>query len=372
MPAAAPLRGAAAGQLPPVVAPGATEVVSFRDMVGQHTIRNSFVTSTQVSIEAAESGAAAGAAGPAVIPAAPAEECRPETPPPAQYASQSMWRDFADVVRDVIASRDLVYQLTLRDIRIKYKQAVMGFAWAVFMPILVVMAGLLVRYIMATASGTALEGRAVGGMALKALCWSFFSGAIGLATASLISNMNLLAKIYFPREVLPLGTTLAQSVDTLIGGVAIAVLLPFIGATLSPNLLWVPVLFVMLFLLTLGAAIFLSCANLFFRDVKYIVQVLLTFGIFGTPVLFEPEMLGPVLGKIMMLNPLSPIMEGLRLSVMEGHNLLLPLTVTLKSGVEFLAWSPWYLLYSLGWLVLGLFLSTVLFRRAAFVFAEYV
>lgn len=296
----------------------------------------------------------------------------PDAPPPTEYARQAMWRDFAEVVRDVIASRDLVYQLTLRDIRIKYKQAVMCFAWAVFMPILVVMAGLLVRYIMATASGTALEGRAVGGMALKALCWSFFAGAIGLATASLISNMNLLSKIYFPREVLPLGTTLAQTVDTLIGGVAIAVLLPFVGATLTLNILWVPVLFAVLFLLTLGVAIFLSCANLFFRDVKYIVQVLLTFGIFGTPVLFEPEMLGPTLGKIMMLNPLSPIMEGLRLSVMEGHNLLLPLTVTLKSGVEFMAWSPWYLVYALGWTVLVLFLSTVLFRRAAFVFAEYV
>lgn len=323
------------------------------------------MTYTQASMDGAGSGAI-------VAAGAGTEDAPSHAPPPAEHARQSVWRDFADVVGDVIASRDLVYQLTLRDIRIKYKQAVMGFAWAVFMPILVVMAGLLVRYIMASTSGAALEGKAVGGMALKALCWSFFSGAIGLATASLISNMNLLSKIYFPREVLPLGTTLAQSADTLIGGAAIALVLPFMGARLSPNLLWVPVLFVMLFLLTLGVAIFLSCANLFFRDVKYIVQVLLTFGIFGTPVLFEPEMLGPTLGKIMMLNPLSPIMEGLRLSVMDGHNLLLPLTVTLKSGVAFVAWSPWYLLYALGWTVLALFLSTVLFRRAAFVFAEYV
>lgn len=294
-----------------------------------------------------------------------------EIPPPLETPRQWFWVDFADVIRDVSKSRDLIVQLTLRDIRIKYKQAVMGFAWAVFMPILVVMAGLLVRYIMATASGAKLDGTAIGGMAVKALCWAFFSGAIGLATGSLVANLGLLTKIYFPREVLPLSTTLAQTVDTLIGAVAIAVLLPFMGATLSLNLLWVPVLFLLLFTLTLAVAIFLSCANLFFRDVKYIVQVLLTFGIFGTPVLFEPEMLGALGGRLLMLNPLSPIMEGLRLSIMQGHNLLEPLVVTLKDGSAFLAWSPWYLVYVGAITAVGLMASTVIFRRAAFVFAEY-
>lgn len=323
------------------------------------------MTSTQVSMESVQShslaGAASGAANESV-----------QAPPPTETVNQSVWRDFADVASDMVGARDLVYQLTLRDIRIKYKQAVMGFGWAVFMPILVVMAGLLIRYIMATASGSKLSGTVVGGMALKALCWAFFSGAIGLATASLISNMGLLTKVYFPREVLPLSTTLAQTVDTLIGGVAITILLPFIGASLSLNLLWVPVLFVILFGFTLAVSLFLSCANLFFRDVKYIVQVLLTFGIFATPVLFEPEMLGQLGGRLLMLNPLSPIMEGLRLSVMEGHNLFQPLTVILKNGGEFLAWSPWYLVYAAAWMLLGLLGSTVLFRRAAFVFAEYV
>lgn len=294
-----------------------------------------------------------------------------EVPPPLETPRQWFWADFAEVVVDISKSRDLIIQLTLRDIRIKYKQAVMGFAWAVFMPILIVMAGILVRYIMATASGTKLDGTVVGGMAVKALSWSFFSGTIALATGSLVANLGLLTKIYFPREVLPLSTTIAQTVDTLIGAGAIAVLLPFIGATLSFQLLWVPVLFLLLFTLTLAVAIFLSCANLFFRDVKYIVQVLLTFGIFGTPVLFEPEMLGALGGRLLMLNPLSPIMEGLRLSIMHGHNLMTPLEVTLKDGSAFVAWSPWYLVYVTVISAIGLMASTVIFRRAAFVFAEY-
>ena len=291
---------------------------------------------------------------------------------PMEATRNSLAGDLKTVVYDLIASRDLIYQLTLRDIRIKYKQAVMGFGWAVFMPVLVVMAGLLIRFIMAKASDQSLSGPVVGGMAIKALCWSFFVGAIGLATTSLIANMALLTKIYFPREVLPLATTLAQTVDTLIGTAAVACLLPFMGAELSLQLLWTPVLFGMLFGFTLAVAVFLSCANLFFRDVKYIVQVLLTFGIFATPVLFEPQMLGRTGGRLLMLNPLSPIMEGLRLAVMNGHNLLEPLRVTLRDGTLFLAWSPWYLVYIALWTSVGLVASTLLFRRAAFAFAEYV
>ena len=294
-------------------------------------------------------------------------------PPPAAGAPRtSIWGDLVEVVEDVVGARDLVYQLTLRDIRVKYKQAVMGFAWAVLMPVLVVMAGILIRFIMARASGEGLNGLVIGGMAVKALCWSFFVGAIGLATTSLIANMALLTKIYFPREVLPLSTTFAQTVDTLVGAAAVACLLPFTGAQWSLQLIWVPVLFILLFGFTLAVAIFLSCANLFFRDVKYIVQVLLTFGIFATPVLFEPQMLGRTGGRLLMLNPLSPIMEGLRLAIMQGRNLFAPVVVTLRDGAPFVAWSPWYLGYVALWTTVGLVVSVVLFRRAAFAFAEYI
>ena len=95
-------------------------------------------------------------------------------------------------------------------------------------------------------------------------------------------------------------------------------------------------------LFTTGVSLFLSCANLFFRDVKYIVQVVLMFGIFFTPIFFEPAMLGPKGAYLAMLNPLTGILEGLRLSVVEGHNLLEPLTVVVK-GVPRVAWEPWEL-----------------------------
>jgi len=207
----------------------------------------------------------------------------------------------------------------------------------------------------------------IGGISVKALPWAFFVGAIGFANTSLVGNANLVGKIYFPREVLPLAAVLAQAFDTTIGAGVLLIVLPFLGAKLSLALLWVPVLAALLFLFTCALALFLSSANLFFRDVKYIVQTVLTFGIFFAPVFYESTMLGPKGAKLVMLNPLSPILEGLRLTVIEGHGLL----ATLQTADGILVWSPWLLVYSACWSLLGLLGASVLFHRLEFLFAEY-
>ena len=275
------------------------------------------------------------------------------------------------MVTDFWHYRELLYELTLRDLRVRYKQAVMGFAWAVFLPVLVVVAGLVVRFAMAYLSGSHLSGDAVAGMTVKAVPWAFFLGAIGFATPSLTNNATLVTKVYFPREVVPLSATLAQAFDSLIGSLALAAVLPFLGVRPSGTLAWVPLLLVLLLCFTVAAALFLSCANLFFRDVKYIVQVLLTFGIFFTPVFFEPGMLGPTGSRIIMLNPLAPILEGLRLCIAQRHDLLAPLFGLARDGA-ILLWDPWYLAYAALWGVGGLLGSALLFHRLEFVFAEYV
>jgi ABC-type polysaccharide/polyol phosphate export permease len=295
----------------------------------------------------------------------------PESPPQSATSGGAL-ADLREIATDLWQRRDLLYQLARRDVRIRYKQAVMGFAWAIFMPLLVVLAGFLIRLAMATVSGSELGGTTVAGLALKSLPWAFFVGAIGFAVNSLTGNINLVSKVYFPREVLPLASIGAQLFDTLIGTAGLLVILPLLGVRPSTGLLWVPLLVVMLVLFTAASGLFLSCANLFFRDVKYIVQVLLTFGIFFTPVLWEPAMLGPTGAQVVMLNPLAPLLEGLRLAVINGHNLAEPLTQLTKHGAEAIVWQPWYLLYSGVWAVGGLLLSALMFHRLEFVFAEYV
>ncbi|MES2357827.1 MAG: ABC transporter permease [Gemmatimonadota bacterium] len=267
--------------------------------------------------------------------------------------------------------RDLLEQLALRDIKLRYKQAAMGFMWAVFMPCLIVLSGLIIRYAMARIAGQTLVRTDIANIAVKGVGWAFFVGALGFATSSLIGNANLVTKIYFPREVLPLSAVIAQSFDTGIGLVTLCVILPFLGVTLHPSMLWVPILLALLVLFTTAASLFLSCANLFFRDVKYIVQIVLMFGIFFTPVFFEPFMLGARGAHLAMLNPLTGILEGLRLSIVSGHNLVHPLS-TLVHGAVTPVWEPWELAYSAVWAGAGTVGATVMFRRLQPLFAEYI
>lgn len=274
------------------------------------------------------------------------------------------------LVREVWTARDFLVQITSRDIRIRYSQSVMGFGWAVLMPALILAAGLLVRFAMAHVSGSPMSSNDISGIAIKAIPWSFFVGALGFATTSLSGNFQLVTKVAFPRIVLPVSSVLVQAFDTAIGGSAMAVLGLILGPRLDWAWLWIPLLAVLALLFTAAACIFVSCANVFFRDVKYLVQVFLTFGIFFTPVFFEPSMLGQTGGQLIMLNPLSPILEGLRLS-MTGHDLSQPLWVTLDSGATLLAWTPWYLAYASVVSVFGFVGCALLFRRVEHLFAEY-
>jgi ABC-type polysaccharide/polyol phosphate export permease len=275
--------------------------------------------------------------------------------------------DLKEIVTELRSSRDLIHQLTLRDLRIRYKQAVFGFAWALLIPCCVVLAGIAVRFAVSYAQNRGLSQIQIAGMAVKSVPWAFFVGCLNNATPSLISNMSLVTKIYFPREVLPLGAVLAQTFDSLIGLVLIACVLPFLDVGVTRQLLWVPFLLFLLWTFALALALFLSCANLFFRDVKYLVQVFLTFGIFVTPVILDATQYGARVGSIMMLNPVAPILEGLRLSIVQGHNLLLPL-----SSRGFLFWRPWYLAYSTAWAIGGLVISALIFHRSERRFAETV
>jgi ABC-type polysaccharide/polyol phosphate export permease len=288
------------------------------------------------------------------------------------HEGRSLFGDLHFILRhELWPRRGLLYELMRRDIRVRYKQAVMGLVWAVLMPALVVAAGALVRVAMAFVGGRPLVPEEVVGIAIKAVPWSFFVGALGFGVSSLTGNANLVTKIYFPREVLPLASTLAQMFDSSIGLATLLLVCLMVGVNFGLAASWALVLLAILVAFTAGSALLVGCANLFFRDVKYIVQVLLSFGIFFTPVFFEPQMFGPTGAQVMMLNPLGPVLEGLRLSVVYNHNLLSPLIETGRNG-PVLVWSPWFLAYSAGWSLVMLTGGLLVFHRSEPKFAEYI
>lgn len=216
--------------------------------------------------------------------------------------------------KELIKYRDLLMMLTLRDIKIRYKQAFMGFLWAIFMPIIAIAAGLLIKKAMSIMSDNPIDMAGVVSITVKVLPWTFFISAIRFSVQSLVGNSNLVTKIYFPREVLPIASTLACLFDFIIALVAVSIILIVVGVGASIYILWVPILLTFLFLFTAGLGLFLSCANLFYRDVRYIVQVILMFGIFFTPVYYGSDIFGKW-GFLLLLNPVGSILEAINAAV---------------------------------------------------------
>jgi ABC-type polysaccharide/polyol phosphate export permease len=230
----------------------------------------------------------------------------------------------------------------------------MGFAWAVLMPILIIGSGLIVMVAFSTISGNPLKKADVLSIAVKSVPWAFFVGAIRFATNSLIMNKELVTKIYFPREILPFASILANLFDFLIAGAVLLLVLCLARSGISVYLFWTPVLLVLLVLLSAGLGMLLACANLFFRDVKYLVEVGLTYGIFFTPVFYSASVLGKM-GKVLLLNPVGPILESLR-------------DIVILHKSPDLLW----LAYSAAWAILGFYLSWTVFRKTEPSFAESI
>ncbi|MCG2711504.1 MAG: ABC transporter permease [Candidatus Omnitrophica bacterium] len=214
------------------------------------------------------------------------------------------------MLKEIGQYRDLLWMLTFRDIRIRYKQAVMGFMWAIFMPVVAISAGLLIKTAMAVVSGKPMEWSGIVSISVKVLPWTFFINAVKFSVNSLVGNSALITKIYFPREILPISSVLACSFDFVIGMATLGILLAIAHIGISIHILFVPLILFFLVLFTMGLGLLLSLSNLFFRDVKYIVEIILMFGIFFTPVFYEASTFGKW-KTILMINPVAGILEAL-------------------------------------------------------------
>jgi len=223
-------------------------------------------------------------------------------------------------LEELVGRRDLLYMIAWREIKIRYKQSIMGFMWAILLPAVIVTAGIVVRFGMSALSGKLLSGQEVAGITVKGLVWAFFAGSLRFSSTSLITNPNLVTKIYMPREIFPLAAILSQLLDFAVA--AGLVLIVFLAAGLGAGtwqLLWVPILIGITIALATGWALILSAACLFFRDVKYLVEVILTFAIFVTPVFYNVEMFKKW-ANLLLLNPVAPLIEGLEKCIVYGSS----------------------------------------------------
>jgi lipopolysaccharide transport system permease protein len=262
-----------------------------------------------------------------------------------------MLNDFREMVAEQVQYRELLYQMTKRDLLLRYKQTVMGFGWALFMP--------LVNTAVFSVIFTRVAPIDVGmPYVLFAFCglvtWNFFASSLKFAITSLTSNTSLVTKVYFPREIFPVSAVLVSVVDFAVASFVLVGLMAYYRVGVHWTLLLVPVVLLVHLMFTMGVALLLAMGNLFYRDVKYLFEIVLTVWMFVTSVLYPAQLVGGTLGWAMQFNPMTPIIDGYRDVLIRG----------VMPGPSFG--------YAAVASVVLLFWAWLMFHRAEFQFAENV
>jgi ABC-type polysaccharide/polyol phosphate export permease len=248
--------------------------------------------------------------------------------------------------------RELMFQMTLRDLLLRYKQTVMGFGWAIFMPLVNTLVFSVV-FTRVARLDTPVP------YPLFAFCgflfWNFFASSLRFAVSSLTGNSNLVSKIYFPREVFPFSSVLVCLVDLAVGSGLLAGFMVYYGVGVSAAILFLPLVVIPNLAFTAGMALILAMSNLFYRDVKYLFEVILTVWMFGTSVAYPIDGVGGRLAPILALNPMTHFIDAYRGVLLYGR---LPAAGPFAATAAFslaMFFGAWYI-----------------FHKAEFAFAENI
>jgi ABC-type polysaccharide/polyol phosphate export permease len=279
------------------------------------------------------------------------------TPPPSQApirapALAALRDDVLDMLRELVQYRELLLSLTRRDLLLRYKQTLMGFGWSILMPVTyMIIFSLIFTRVARLETGVPYPIYAYAGL----LPWNFFASSLRFAVGSLTTNSTLVTKVYFPREILPFSVILVSLVDFAVGALVLAGLMVYYGVGVHWTLLLIPFVVLVQIVFTAAVTLLLAMGNLFYRDVKYLIEILITLWMFATSVVYPVERIGGRLGPVLALNPMTPIIEAYRALALHG---------TLPDPAPFLAAAAFSVaLLAVSWLA---------FHRAEFRFAENI
>lgn len=242
---------------------------------------------------------------------------RPEASRPVPLIIIEPSRGWVPVrVRDLWDYRDLLYFLVWRDVKVRYKQTVLGAAWAILQPTMTMVVFTIFFGGLAGISSDNLPYPIFSFAGL--LPWTFFAQGLGQSSNSLVGSQHLLTKVYFPRLIIPLATVTAGVVDFLLAFVVLVAMMAFYGMWPGVAVLWLPLLLGLAYATALGVGMWLSALNVEYRDVRHVVPFLVQIWLFVTPVIYPAstvtarlESLG-LPGWVFGLNPMTGVVEGFR------------------------------------------------------------
>jgi len=257
--------------------------------------------------------------------------------------------------RDIWRYRELFYVLSWRDITVKYKQTVIGIAWALIRPVLTM---IVFTVIFGKVAKLPTEGNAPYAIMVYAalLPWQFFANSLSESSNSLISNSNLITKVYFPRLIIPASTVVTNLVDFFISFAILLVLMGYYQYLPTMRFLLLPVFLLIAFLASFGVGLFLTSLNVKYRDFRYIVPFIIQFGLYVSPVGFSSSIILDKYRLLYSLNPMVGVIAGFRWAILGG---------------DVMIYWPGFLL-SLSITVFFLIIGIVFFRKMEKSFADII
>lgn len=257
--------------------------------------------------------------------------------------------------RDLWRYRELFYILAWRDIKVRYKQTVIGVAWSIIRPLLTM---LVFTIVFGKLAKLPTEGTTPYAIMVFAglLPWQFFSNALTESSNSLIGNANLISKVYFPRLIIPASSIITSFIDFLISFVIMIGLMVYYQFTPSWQIVFMPVFVIIAFLASFGAGLWLTTMNVKFRDFRYIVPFIVQLGLYISPVGFSSGVVPEKWRLIYSLNPMVGVIDGFRWCMLGGESKI---------------YMPGFLL-SLGIILLLMLYAIRHFRKMEKAFADYI
>jgi lipopolysaccharide transport system permease protein len=220
-------------------------------------------------------------------------------------------------VRTLYQFREMVGMWVFREIRVRYKQSLLGAAWAILQPLAMMLIMTVVFSLFARVDTGDIPYPIFYYTGI--LPWTFFANSISFGVNSLINNMNLVTKTYFPREVLPLGVIGAGLFDFLIGSSVFILLMIYYNVPLTTLFLWIPVLLVIQIMFMLGVIFIGSALTVFYRDLRFVVPLTLQLGLFATPIIYPATLVPAQYRGLYMLNPMAGVIESYRNVILNGQ-----------------------------------------------------
>ncbi len=237
-------------------------------------------------------------------------------------------------LRDLWIYRELVFFMIWRDIKVRYKQTLLGAAWAIIQPLLTM---IVFNFVFGRIAKVPTEGIPYPIFSYTALLpWGLFTAALNTASRSLTSNQNMVTKIYFPRLVLPLASVLGGLVDFAIAFSILVALMIYYRVPPTASIWTLPLFLLLTVVTALGVALWLSAINVQYRDVNYVLPFLTQFWLFITPVAYSSNVISERWRIVYSLNPMAGVVNGFRWALLgtpTGPNMNMAVSIAVALGL---------------------------------------